>query len=75
MSQDHQHIKTMQNFATVEGEISSATADSITISGWFGGGVAIQLRPGARVFVLNEDDTVNLINRHQELPCGGACLE
>lgn len=63
------------NYCTAEGEIVSATADSITIGGSFGGGIAISLRPGQRVFVLNEDDADAVLNHNSALPCGGACLE
>lgn len=64
MSQfEHPAISNMRNYDVAEGEVTEVTATGITIAGSFNPGLAVTLHPGARVFVLTEDDVINL-TRH-----------
>ena len=63
MKYENATLRQMRADATASGEIVAATADTITVEGQFGGGIAIDLRPGQRVFVITEDEAINLIDR------------
>lgn len=62
MANEHPTLQKLWAEATASGEIVSVTADSITISGDFSPGLGTyELRPGARVYVLNEHDAISLV--------------
>jgi hypothetical protein len=61
MPSEHPTFRRLQAEATAAGEIVAADAETITIRGVFSPGIVIPLHPGARVFVLTEDDALDLV--------------
>ncbi|MDM1886485.1 hypothetical protein [Mycobacteroides abscessus] len=55
-------ILELQAGASATGEIHSFTTDSIEIRGTFTLGQGLVLRPGAKVYILADDDAVDVIN-------------
>jgi hypothetical protein len=55
-------LRRLQSEAAAAGEIVSTDSETITIRGIFSPGIVIPLHPGARVFVLTEDDAVDLVS-------------
>ena len=55
------------------GEVAEVTSTGITIAGSFNPGLAITLHPGARVYVLTEDDAIRLLKPCQFEHCDGEC--
>lgn len=54
-------LKQLRAEATAYGEIAEVTPDSITITGNFSPGLGTyELRPGARVVILNDDDAMSV---------------
>ncbi|SKM69328.1 hypothetical protein [Mycobacteroides abscessus] len=55
-------ILELQAGASATGEIHSFTTESIEIRGTFTLGQGLVLRPGAKVYILADDDAVDVIN-------------
>ncbi|MDO2982002.1 hypothetical protein [Mycobacteroides abscessus] len=55
-------ILELQAGASATGEIQSFTTESIEIRGTFTLGQGLVLRPGAKVYILADDDAVDVIN-------------
>ncbi|SIF96977.1 Uncharacterised protein [Mycobacteroides abscessus subsp. abscessus] len=55
-------ILELQAGASATGEIHSFTTDSIEIRGTFTLGQGLVLRPGSKVYILADDDAVDVIN-------------
>lgn len=66
-SNENPILRDLHANATAVGEIESFTTDAITIRGPFAAGVGIALRPGVRVFILDEDTAIDIMPRHAEV--------
>ncbi|WJJ56295.1 hypothetical protein [Mycobacteroides abscessus] len=55
-------ILELQAGASATGEIHSFTTESIEIRGTFTLGQGLVLRPGAKIYILADDDAVDVIN-------------
>lgn len=66
-SNENPILRDLHARATAVGEIESFTTDAITIRGPFTGGVGIALRPGVRVFILDEDTAIAIMPRQGEV--------
>lgn len=61
---ENSELEYLRDSATATGEIVSVTADAITVGGIFTPGLGTyDLRPGARVLILNEDDAIASLSR------------
>lgn len=59
MSQhEHPALQNMHSEGIPTGEVTELTGSGITIAGTFSPGTAVTLHPGARAFVLTEDDVI-----------------
>lgn len=64
MTADHPTLTYLRGEATAHGEISVSEPSQVLITGDFPPGLsAYDFRPGARVFILTEDDAIDLFNR------------
>lgn len=61
MRSDDSDLRQLRNDLTGHGEVVSVTADSITIEGSFGHSIPMPLHPGARVFVVSEDEALGMM--------------
>jgi hypothetical protein len=64
MRNEHPTLTFLRSEATAHGEIAAASTDAVTIEGDFTPGLsAYDFRPGARVFILTEDDAIAIFDR------------
>ncbi|WP_041324851.1 hypothetical protein [Mycobacterium marinum] len=59
MGSEHPYLQQLHAQASAAGEIISADTTTITVEGQFPPGVVIPLHPGARVFILTEQDAID----------------
>lgn len=63
---DNPALRYLHDEGVTTGEIESFTTESITIHGPFNAGAGLSLRPGRRVFILDEDTAIEVMKLPME---------
>ncbi|UVO12834.1 hypothetical protein NM962_01295 [Mycobacterium sp. SVM_VP21] len=66
MANENAVLRYLESEGVTTGEIESFTTESITIRGPFNPGAALALRPGRRVFILDEDTAIEVMPERSE---------
>lgn len=66
MANENAVLRYLESDGVTTGEIESFTTESITIHGPFNAGTGLALRPGRRVFILDEDTAIEVMPERSE---------